>query len=446
MPEAPLATTSPLLTLAQHAVTMPVTPHTAHHVRRAMVDWFACLVPGARLAPATLIAAALVEERGAGRARCYTDNALSGIRHAALINAAAAHTVEFDDIHRDSGHHPGCVTIAAALAAAQHHGVPLETLHRAIAAGFEVACRIGMAVTPSHYKFWHTTGTVGTMGAAAAVATVLGCDAGRMGHAIALAATMTGGLQEAFRGEAMCKPFHPGHAAEAGALAAMSAAVGVKGALDVLHGPLGFAAATSEDRGKWDIGLANLDAPPVITAITFKNHGCCGHIFPTLDALHLLRARHGFGPDEIAGIHAGGYGPTRDICDRPDPQSEQDCRFSLQYCAAAFVVLGGVRLAAYRPENMSDPRIRALMQRVTLSLDPEIANAYPRRRPARVKVTLRDGRVLEHFQPTRKGDPDMPLSDEELTAKFNELARPLLGDAAADGLLRKLWQGGTVPD
>jgi 2-methylcitrate dehydratase PrpD len=109
------------------------------------------------------------------------------------------------------------------------------------------------------------------------------------------------------------------------------------------------------------------------------------------------------------------------------------------------MVLGGVRLAAYRPENMADPRIRALMQRVTLSLDPEIANAYPRRRPARVKVTLRDGRVLEHFQPTRKGDPDMPLSDEELTAKFNELARPLLGDAAADGLLRKLWTGTTVP-
>ncbi len=446
MPEAPLVTANPLVALAEHAASMPISADTAHHVRRAMVDWFACLVPGARLAPATLIVAALRDERGAGRSRCYVDGELSGIRHAALINAAAAHTVEFDDIHRDSGHHPGSVTIAAALAAAQHHGVPLATLHRAIAVGFEVSCRIGMAVTPSHYRKWHTTGTVGTMGAAAAVAIVLGCDATRLAHAVALAATMTGGLQQAFRDEAMCKPFHPGHAAEAGALAAMSAAAGVRGALDVLHGPLGFAAATSEDTGKWDVGLAHLDAAPIITAITFKNHGCCGHIFPTLDALHLLRAQHGFGPDDIAAIHAGGYGPTKDICDRPDPRTEPDCRFSLQYCAAAFMVLGGVRLAAYLPENMQSPRIRALMRRVTVSLDPEIADAYPRRRPARVRVTLRDGRVLEHFQPTRKGDPDMPLSDDELSAKFRELAAPVLGNAPAEALLAGLWRGDSLPD
>jgi len=189
---------------------------------------------------------------------CYVDGQLSGIRHAALLNAVAAHIVEFDDIHRDSGHHPGSVTIAAALAAAQHHNASLETLHRAITAGYEVACRIGMAVTPSHYRFWHTTGTVGTMGAAAAMAVVLGCDATRIAHAVALATTMTGGLQQAFRGDGMSKPLHPGHAAEAGALAAMSAAAGMTGALDVLHGPVGFAAATSKDAGNWEQGLAGL--------------------------------------------------------------------------------------------------------------------------------------------------------------------------------------------
>ncbi|MDW8316065.1 MAG: MmgE/PrpD family protein [Rhodovarius sp.] len=448
MPEAPLAATTanPLLRLADRAARMPPSAELAHHVRRAMVDWFACLIAGSRLSPATLLAAALREERGAGRARCYVDGELSGIRHAALINAAAAHIVEFDDIHRDSGHHPGSVTIAAALAAAQHRGVPLAVLHRAIAAGYEVSCRIGMAVTPSHYRYWHTTGTCGTMGAAAAVAVVLGCDAERIGHAIALAATMTGGLQEAFRGEAMCKPFHPGHAAEAGALAAMAAAAGIRGALSVLDGPLGFAAATSEDRGKWDLALAGLDDQPIITAITFKNHGCCGHIFAALDALAALRAAHGFGPEDVESIHVGGYGPTKEICDRPDPQGVQDHRFSLQYCAAAFLVLGGVRLAAFRPENMSDPRIRALMRRVDVSLDPELAGAYPRRRPARVTVTLRDGRRLSHFQPTRKGDPDMPLSDEELSAKFMELAAPVLGEAKASALLDRLWHGESLPD
>ena len=429
---------NPLLALAQRAATIEA---PAHDVRRAMVDWFACVTAGAPHPPASIMATALAGERGLGRAMCYVDGQPSGIRHAALLNAVAAHVVEFDDIHRDSGHHPGSVTIAAALAAAQQHGASLATLHRAITAGYEVACRIGLAVTPSHYRNWHTTGTVGTMGAATAVAVVLGCNADRIAHAIALATTMTGGLQQAFRGEGMSKPLHPGHAAEAGALAAMSAAAGMTGALDVLHGPVGFAAATSDSTGQWTTpeGLA------LISAITFKNHGCCGHIFPALDALATLRAAHGFGPDDIAAIHIGGYGPTKDVCDRPDAWTEQECRFSAQYCVGAMLVLGGVRLAAFAPERLIDPAIRAIMPRVTVSLDPALADSYPRQRAANLVVTLTDGTMLRHHQPTRKGDPDLPLSDAELSDKFIELAGPILGQAAALARLDALWRSDELP-
>ena len=433
---------NPLLILAEHAARVEA---PAHHVRRAMVDWFACVSAGAVHPPATLMARALAEERGAGRAMCYVDGQLSGIRHAALLNAVAAHIVEFDDIHRDSGHHPGSVTIAAALAAAQHHNASLETLHRAITAGYEVACRIGMAVTPSHYRFWHTTGTVGTMGAAAAVAVVLGCDAMRIAHAVALATTMTGGLQQAFRGDGMSKPLHPGHAAEAGALAAMSAAAGMTGALDVLHGPVGFAAATSKDTGNWEQALAGLDGPALISAMTFKNHGCCGHIFPALDAMIALRAAHRFAVEDIAAIHIGGYTATKDVCDRPEAQTEQECRFSAQYCMGALLEIGAVRQAAFSPENLASPAIRAMMPRVSVSLDPGLAQAYPRQRAANLTVTLRDNRILTQYQPTRKGDPDMPLSDGELSEKFTELAAPVLGNLPAAALLERLWQGHSLP-
>ena len=429
---------NPLLALAQRAATIEA---PAHDVRRAMVDWFACVTAGAPHPPASIMATALASERGVGRAMCYVDGQPSGIRHAALLNAVAAHVVEFDDIHRDSGHHPGSVTIAAALAAAQQHGASLATLHRAITAGYEVACRIGLAVTPSHYRNWHTTGTVGTMGAATAVAVVLGCNADRIAHAIALATTMTGGLQQAFRGEGMSKPLHPGHAAEAGALAAMSAAAGMTGALDVLHGAVGFAAATSDSTGQW----TTPEGPALISAITFKNHGCCGHIFPALDALATLRAAHGFGPDDIAAIHIGGYGPTKDVCDRPDALTEQECRFSAQYCMGAMLVLGGVRLAAFAPERLIDPAIRAIMPRVTVSLDPALADSYPRQRAANLVVTLTDGTVLRHHQPTRKGDPDLPLSDAELSDKFIELAGPILGEAAALARLDALWRSDELP-
>ncbi len=439
---------NPLLVLADHAASWrdrPLAPEVAHHARRALIDWFAALLPGCSRPPATLLAAALAPERGPGRSICYVDGKPGPLRHAALLNATASHTVEFDDIFRDAGYHPGCPTIPPALAAVQQQGGGMDMLLRAMTAGYEVSCRIGMAVQPSHYKNWHTTGTVGTFGAAAATALVLGCDAGRMAHAIATAATFAGGLQQAFLSDGMSKPLHPGHAAEAGALAAIGAAAGVTGALDVLHGPKGFAAATSEDTGKWEAALADLDRRICITEMTFKNHGCCGHIFAALDAVDDLRRQHGFGADDVAAIHVGGYGPTKTVCDRPEARTEQECRFSTQYCMGALLVLGGVRLAAFAPENLANPAIRAVMPRVTVELDPELADAYPARRAAKVRLTLCGGRVLERFQPTRKGDPDAPLSDADLSAKFEELVGPVLGAAPASALLEALWHGDAVP-
>ncbi len=438
---------NPLLILAEHAATWRTRPWpdgAEHHARRALVDWFAALLPGCSRPPASLMAPALASERGTGRAICYVDGGLSSMRHAALLNATASHTVEFDDIYRDAGYHPGCPTVGAALAVAQAQGADMDALLRAITAGYEVSCRIGIAVQPSHYKFWHTTGTVGTFGAATAAALLLGCDAGQIGHALATAATMAGGLQQAFRGDGMSKPLHPGHAADAGTLAAICASAGVTGALDVLHGPVGFAAATSEDAGKWAKALAGLGETVAITSMTFKNHGCCGHIFAALDAVHDLQTEHGFAPGDVEQIHVAGYSATKDVCDRPVVRTEQEARFSAQYCVAAMLVLGGVRLAAFEPERLVDPAIHALMPRVSVSLAPDLANAYPGKRAARVTIILRNGTTLERYQPTRKGDPDAPLSDADLSAKFRELATPVIGTAAED-LLAALWGGTALP-
>ncbi|MFC7475093.1 MmgE/PrpD family protein [Dankookia sp. GCM10030260] len=439
---------NPLLTLAGHAASWrsrPLPDAVAHHARRALIDWFAALLPGLSKPPATLLAAAMAAERGPGRSICYVDGQPSPLRHAALLNATASHTVEFDDIFRDAGYHPGCPTIAPALAAVQQQGGSMDDLLRAITAGYEVSCRIGMAVQPSHYKNWHTTGTVGTFGAAVATAVALGCDAGKIGHAIATAATFAGGLQQAFLSDSMSKPLHPGHAADAGALAAIGAAAGVTGALDALHGPKGFAAATSEDTGKWDKALADLGARVCITEMTFKNHGCCGHIFAALDAVRDLQREHGFAAAEVARIHVGGYGPTKSICDRPSITTEQEARFSVQFTMGALLVLGGVRIAAFTPDNLVNPAIRAIMPKVTVELDPELADAYPARRAAKVWLDLADGRQLYRYQPTRKGDPDAPLSDAELGEKFRELCAPVIGAATAEAMLDGLWHGTAVP-
>jgi 2-methylcitrate dehydratase PrpD len=353
--------------------------------------------------------------------------------------------VEFDDIHRDSGFHPGSPTVAAALAVAQTAGHGMDALLRALVAGYEVGGRIALAVQPSHYRMWHTTATVGTISAAVAAALLLGCDSARMAHAIALAATMAGGLQQALRAEGMSKPLHPGHAAEAGILAARAAAGGVTGAPDMLHGPAGFAAATSDGTGRWDRALEGLGERFVIATITFKNHGCCGHIFPALDGLLALRGRHPFRPAEVARIHIGGYRATAEMCDRPVVTSEQEARFSAQICVATLLHHGAVRLDAFAPERLGDPVLRAFMPKVSVGLAPDLADAYPGRRAARIRLELNDGRVFDHEQPTRKGDPEDPLTDAELDGKFRELVQPVLGAEGTGALLRAIRDGGALP-
>jgi len=439
---------NPLLALADHAAgwrSAPLTPEVEHAARRALIDWFASLLPGCHLPPATLMARALAGERGAGNAVSYVDGARTGLRHAALINGTASHTVEFDDIWRWGVYHPGCPTVAAALAAAQAHNADMGALLRAMTAGYEVSCRIAQAVQPSHYDFWHTTGTVGTFGAAAAVAVLLDCDATQAAHAIATAATMAGGLQQAFRGDGMSKPLHPGHAAEAGALAAMAAREGMTGALDVLHGPAGFAAATSEDTGKWEKAIAAIGQPLTITQMTVKNHGCCGHIFAALDATRDLQREYGFAADDVASLHVGGYAATKNVCDRPAITTEQEARFSIQFTIASIMLYGGVRLDAFAPARLVDPAIRTVMPRITVSLDAECEAAFPAARSAKVTIKLRDGRELYRHQPTRKGDPDAPLSDIELDEKFLELTGPVLGAAEAAAFLAQLRTSAELP-
>ncbi len=413
--------------------------------RRVILDWFATTLPGCVLPPATLLAKALADDRGSGRAICYVDGQPASARHAALLNACASHTVEFDDIFKDGGYHPGSPTVSAALAVAQDRGASLEQLHRAIIAGYEVGCRVSLAIQPSHYRYWHTTSTVGTLGAAVATAMLLGADAERVAHAIALASSFAGGHQQNLQGEGMAKALHPGHAADAGILAGMAAAHGVTASLDSLHGDKGFAAATSASTGDWATALEGLGTWTPIMRMTVKNHGCCGHIFPALDGLRLLQAREDFAAKDIDSIHVAGYGATYQMCDRANPRSAQEARFSLQYCIAAQSVLGAVRLAAFAPEALAHPAIRALMARVSVSEDAELAAAYPKRRMARLLVSLKDGRQLEHFQGTRKGDPEDPLSDGELVAKFDELAGSVLCQQQLCTLRDTILYGNQLP-
>ncbi|HYK15498.1 MAG TPA: MmgE/PrpD family protein [Burkholderiales bacterium] len=411
--------------------------HVLHHAKRAVIDWYAALLPGSLVAPATVLEQALADDLDRGNARLATGRRAT-LRTAALINGAASHSVEFDDIYRDAGYHPGSPVISAALAAAQSTGASGETFLRGVIVGYETSTRIGEAVMPSHYKYWHTTGTVGAFGAAAAVATVLGCNRDQIAHALGTVGSFASGLQQAFRSQCMTKPLHGGHAAEVGALAAMGAAKGLTGALDMLEGEVGFGAAMSVNPD-WTKAVKDLGVDYHITRVTFKNHGCCGHTFAPIDGVLHLQKTQGFTWRDVKRVKVATYKAGTDITNNPDPEGEYQAKFSLQYVIAHALVHGSVRLVAFAPERLLDPDVRSVLAKVEVVADPILSKGYPGQRAAQVEVELNDGKLYQHFQPFRKGDPEMPLTDDEVNNKFHELAMPVIGDAPARVLLADLW-------
>jgi 2-methylcitrate dehydratase PrpD len=257
-------------------------------------------------------------------------------------------------------------------------------------------------------------------------------------HAVATVGTFAAGLKQAFLSQAMSKPLHGGHAADAGVLAALAAGKGVTGALDILEGREGFGAAMSVDPD-WAKATRGLGRDYHIMHVAFKNHGCCGHTFPAIDgALHLQRT-HGIAHTDIRRVHLATYKAGLDIIDNSRPEGEYQAKFSLQYTVAHALVHGSVRLNAFLPERMRDGAVRALMEKIECVADPGLSKGYPSQRAAQVEIETADGRKFTHFQPYRKGDPELPLTDEELNDKFFELACPVLGDARARALLGELW-------
>ena len=426
---------------AQYAVdtrTRPISPEALHHAKRAVIDWYAALFPGAVVAPATLLEKALTEDLDRGSARLALGRRAS-TRAAALINGTAAHTVEVDDIFKFGIYHPGAPTISAALAVAQSAGANGEAFLRAVIVGYEISTRIGAAMGRAHYKYWHNTGTIGSFGAAAAASEIYGLDTKRFSHALATAATFAAALQQAFRMDSMSKPLHAGHAAEAGVLAAAGAREGVTGSLDIIEGEAGFGRAMS-DGPDWDKALATLGQEHHVTMMTFKNHACCGHTFAAIDGAQELQRQLAVKPADIARIKVGSYRAAKEVSGYENPTTPAEARFSLKYVVASALVHGSVRLAAFEPARMNDSVTRELMTKIEVAIDPELDAAFPAQRAARVSIETKDGRKAEFLQPARKGDPELPLTDRDLEDKYLELAAPVIGDATAKALVAKLWK------
>lgn len=426
--------------LANYAASVRRTPppdEVLHHAKRAVVDWFASAFAGLDTAPVPMLGMVLADDLGHGQAALLRGGAATA-RAAALIHGAAAHAAEVDDSFRDAMYHPGAATVAAALAAAQSARCSGEHFLHGVIVGYEVSTRIGVALGRAHYRHWHNSGTVGTFGAAAAAGYALSLGEREQAHALATAGTFAAGLQQAFRTDSMSKPLHTGRAAEAGLLAAQLAAAGVTGGLDVLEGERGLGAAMSGE-ADWSGVTRTLGRNFHIARLTVKNHVGCGHTFAAVDAALELRRLPGFAVEDIRGIQVETYAPAVDIACQVAPTTPNEARFSMHFVVATALVHGSLRQQAYAPQRLSDPKVRALMSCTQVSVDRELDAAFPGERSARVTLLLRDGTVRRHLQRHRVGDPELPLSDEQLNAKFQELVEPVIGAARTLALREQLW-------
>jgi 2-methylcitrate dehydratase PrpD len=367
--------------------------------------------------------------------------------NAALANGTAAHALDYDDMCFVSLAHPSAPLVSGLLAAAELAGAGGALLIDAYVIGFEVEARLGVAMNPRHYeRGWHCTSTLGIVGTAAGASRLLGLDPKAAGHALAIAASEASGLKENFG--TMVKPLHAGLAARGGLLAALLAKRGMTASDAAIDGPQGFLAAMDSRLSSIDEQVSDLGSRWEIldTGITVKLYPSCAGTHPTLDALLGLRRRERFVPADVDRVEVlvDSITPTVLIYERP--ASALEAKFSMPFCAAAAIVDGAVGIDTFDAERLVSPAIVAMMPRIVMRVDPTLDGAAAPLTQARLRVQLRDGRVLEAAADGARGYMERPASDEELAAKFLACATRAIPQEQAERALAAIRQIESIGD
>ncbi len=340
---------------------------------------------------------------------------------AAMVNAAASHVAEQDDVHNGSVFHPAAVVFPPALAVAQALGSSGREFLTAVVAGYEVGIRVGEFLGRSHYKVFHTTGTAGTLAAAAAAGRLLNLDAAQMLHAFGSAGTQAAGLWEFLRDAADSKQLHTAHAAASGLSAAYLARNGLTGAQRILEGEQGMAAGMSRDADPARL-TDRLGSRWALSETSFKFHASCRHTHPAADALLQVMNAHGLSAEEVERVTAQVHQAAIDVLGPvTDPRTVHQAKFSMGTVLGLIAVHGRAGLTEF-DQAFQTPAVVRFRDRVTMELDPEVDQAYPARWIGKVMVETRDGRRLSGRVDEPKGDPGNTLTRAELEAKALRLA------------------------
>lgn len=420
--------------------------------RACLLDWLAAVASGAAH-PAAEDYILLARELGGGSdAPIVAREEKSSLAFAIFANAALGHITENDDGHRWSIMHPGNVVfpVVAALAPAAKN--PARAAMEGAVVGYEAAIRLGVAFGPEHYDCWHTTATAGVFGAAAASAKILGLGEKGMVDALGHAGTQSAGLWQFLEdGCVAAKPFHPGKSCLSGYIAAITAKQGIPGAAHILEGPKGLLRALGRPPmpEKFVTGLGQSYA---ICEVNFKGYPTCGQTHSMIDALARIIREHGISAEDVAAIEVRAYAKALAVAGRLDPKNLEEAKFSIPFCLAYLFLHGKIPFTGLAADDVFRDDIRVLMARVSLVEDPEMTAGFPEARPCRVIVSLKDGRKLKAKNRHRKGDPENPMSFDEIADKFRELGADVYSPAKLEALINAVrcmcrgGEGGPWPD
>lgn len=397
--------------------------------RLAVLDWAGAGLAGIDSDSARQAGALMEELGGAAEASVVGRRVRLPALHAALLNGIQAAVYEIDDVHLDCRVHPGLPVISAAFALAEREGADGRRLIEAIVAGYEVIVRLTIALGVPHNNWWHSTGTAGAVGAAAAAAKVLGLSADQCAGALGLGATQGAGLIDGTEGKALAaKHFHGGKAAQNGIWSALLARRGYFGSRTALEGEWGFVRAFAKGTDQDRLALLDrLGSEWYILRTISKPFACCLSSHAAIHALLELIAAHGLKAEQVASVEAYVNPASYYMISNPDPRDELQAKFSLPFCLAIALVNHDVGHRAFDDKALSDAKVRALMQRVSLEARADIGRVE-----ALVRVRMHGGAVLEQMGRRASADADQML------ARFRDVAKDVVGPARAEEIVRAI--------
>ena len=398
-------------------------------------DWFANAVAGFTSPLSQVFISLAPIYSGPGRALQVGDLKSVDPLWAALVNAGASHSLEFDDSYRAGLYHPGAPVLSSAFAAACRAEASGSELLTALVAGYEISLRLASAVNPAHYKIWHTTGTVGTFGAAAAAACTLGLNTRQTAYAFGLAGTQAAGLWEVLPAAPQAKNLHPAKAAQAGLLAALLSQKGIEGPLTIFEGKQGFFSSmvpAPVDQERCTTGLGQEWLTPTTT---FKNYPVCGHTMTPIEACLKLHGQ--FALAEVEEIEVRVHPVSLQVAGRSFPADEYQAKFSIPYCVAIALLKGCVGQDEFSQDLRESRDVINLLKKIKLVSDEGLGR-IPSLRPAKITLRLSGGKTFTESAAVRKGDPELPMTANEKREKFLKLTGTLWGHGAAERVFESI--------